>query len=259
MRILSLLSLLILASVSAHAEIRTETVEYRDGDTVLEGLIAYDSKSAAKRPGVVIVHDWHGVGDQVRASATELAKLGYTAFVADIYGKGVRPKDAQSAGAESGKYKDNRQLLRRRASLALDELKKHKTVDSNRLGAMGYCFGGTTSLEMARAGLPLKGVVSFHGNLDTTVPADAKSLKAQVLVLHGAADPFVPDEQVKAFVDEMNKAKATWELVSYSGAVHSFTKKAAGNDPSKGQAYNARADKRSWVAMTSFFEDVFKK
>jgi dienelactone hydrolase len=244
-------------SFAVHAEIKTETVEYKDGDTVLEGYLAYDSKKAAKRPGVLVVHEWTGLGSYVKHRTEELAKLGYTAFAADIYGKGVRPTDPKEAGAIAGKYKSDRALLRRRVQLGLEQLLKHKTVNG-KAAAIGYCFGGTAVLELARSGAPIAGVVSFHGGLDTPHPEDAKNIKAKVLALHGADDPHVPPEQVKSFEDEMRAAGADWELVKYSKAVHAFTNPDAGNDNSKGAAYNAEADRRSWQAMQDFFHEIFR-
>lgn len=243
--------------VTAHAQIRTEAVEYKDGDTVLEGFVVFDGKSAAKRPGVLVIHEWTGVGPYVKKRAEQLAKLGYTAFVADIYGKGQGPKDQSEAGKVSAIYKNDRKLFRRRAQLALDQLAKHKTVDSKKLGAMGYCFGGTGALELARSGAPLLGVVSFHGGLDTPDVRDAKNIKGKVLVLHGADDPYVPPTQVGEFEDEMRAAKVDWQIVKYSNAVHAFTNPDAGNDNSKGAAYNAIADKRSWEDMADFFKEIF--
>lgn len=241
----------------AHAEIRVEKVEYKDGGQILEGMVAYDAKLAAKRPGVLVVHDWMGPGEYSERRIKEVAALGYTAFAADIYGKDLRPKNGEEASKAAGKFKSDRALLRRRAKLALDQLAKHKTVDGQRLAVMGYCFGGTTALELGRAGASVKGIISFHGGLSTPTPADAKNIKGQVLVLHGADDPFVPDTEVKAFEDEMRSAKVNWELVKYSKAVHAFTVPGAGDDPSKGAAYNAVADKRSWVAMKDFFAEIF--
>jgi dienelactone hydrolase len=253
---LVLLPLALLSALPARAAIKTEVVEYKQGDTVLEGFLAYDDAAKDKRPGVVVVHDWMGLSDNTRKRARELAELGYVAFAADIYGKGVRPKDGKEADALAGKYKGDRVLLRARAQAALDTLKKNAHVDAAKVAATGYCFGGTTALELARSGAPLVGVVSFHGGLETSMPADAKTLKAKVLALHGAEDPYVPAKEVEAFEGEMRAAKADWQLVKYSGAVHAFTIVEAGNDPSKGAAYNALADKRSFEAAKDFLAEV---
>jgi dienelactone hydrolase len=205
----------------------------------------------------VVVHDWMGVSDDTKMRAEQLAQLGYTAFVADIYGKDVHPKDAKEAGEQAGKYKGDRALLRKRVIAALDQLKKQKTVNHSQLAVIGYCFGGTTALELARSGADIKGAVSFHGGLDSPTPADGKKIKAKVLALHGADDPYVPADQVRAFEDEMRAGGVDWELVKYSKAVHAFTVKGAGNDNSKGAAYNAEADRRSWQAMKDFFAEIF--
>src|ERR1043166_5696508 len=244
-------------SMNSLAVVQPDSVEYKQGDATLEGYLAYDP-GASKRPGVLVVHDWMGVGPFVKGRAEELARMGYIAFAADIYGKGVRPKNPKEAGELAGKYKGDRGLLRARVLAALDVLKKNERVDKKRIAAIGYCFGGTTVLELARSGAEIAGVVSFHGGLDNPNPADARNIKCKVLVLHGADDPFVPSEQVAAFEDEMRKAGVDWQLVKYSGAVHAFTNPEAGNDNSKGAAYNERADKRSWDAMKSFFAEIFR-
>ncbi len=252
-----LLTMGLLMGLRANAEIRTEIVEYRDGDTVLEGYLAYDAKLAAKRPGIVVIPDYMGVRDLAKKRVDDLAKLGYTAFLADIYGKGIRPKDGREAMELVKKYKGDRPLMRRRADAALKTLMKHKTVDANKLASMGYCFGGTAALEMGRAGANLKGIVTFHGGLDTPTPQDAKNIKGRVLVLNGADDPYVPPAQIAAFEKEMRDGKVDWEFVNYANAVHAFTIIDAGNDNSKGAAYNEKADKRSWEAMKTFFKEIF--
>jgi dienelactone hydrolase len=175
-----------------------------------------------------------------------------------MYGKGVRPKNTDEAAAQASIYRKDRQLMRRRAQAGLQVLVDSKLVDSKRIAAIGYCFGGGTVLELARSGANLAGVVSFHGNLDTPNPADAKSIKGKVLVLHGGADPYVPTEQLAAFEKEMTDAGVDWQMVIYGGAVHSFTNADSGTDPAKGAAYNEQADKRSWLAMKQFFEEIFR-
>ena len=246
------------AALPAAAAVKTATVEYLDGDQTCEGFLAYDDAAKGKRPGVVVVHEWMGLGDDAKDRAKRLAALGYVAFAADVYGKGIRAKDASEAGRLAGKYKGDLPLLRSRARAAFDTLAKDPRVDPARIFAIGYCFGGTTALELARSGAPLAGVVSFHGGLSTKDPADAKNVKGRVLVLHGAADPYVPPAEVAAFQKEMDEAKVDWQMVLYAGAVHSFTNPAAGNDPSKGAAYDERADRRSWEAMKAFFAEAAK-
>jgi dienelactone hydrolase len=251
------LAFLLLAALPAFAAIKTETVEYKDGDTVLEGFVAYDDSSDKARPGVLVVHDWTGVQDYAKERATMIAKLGYVAFCADVYGKGIRPTDPKECAALSGSYKKDLPLLRRRVTLGLDQLRKQKLVDKAKTAAVGYCFGGTSVLELARSGADVRGVVSFHGGLGTTMPAAPGSTKARVLVCHGADDPFVKPPEVDAFKAEMKESKVEFRFIAYPGAVHSFTKQAAGNDPSKGQAYNASADHGSWEAMKEFFGEIF--
>ncbi|MBI5749011.1 MAG: dienelactone hydrolase family protein [Nitrospinae bacterium] len=258
MKYLFSLIIVSLFAVNVQAEVRTEVVEYKQGDTVLEGYIAYDDAIKGKRPGVLIVHEWMGVNNYVKKRAEQIVKLGYVAFAADIYGKGVRPKNRDEAAAESKKYKTDRQLMRNRVNAGLDVLKNHKLVDIKHTAAIGYCFGGTTVLELARSGADVNGVVSFHGGLDSLNPNDAKNIKGKVLALHGGDDPFVPAEQVAAFQDEMRKAGVDWHMVIYGGAVHSFTNPDSGNDNSKGAAYNEKADKRSWEDMKQFFSEIFK-
>lgn len=247
-----------LFAINASAQIHTEYVIYNDGDVVLEGYIAYDESFAGKRPGVLIVHEWTGINDYTLQRSRQLAEMGFFAFAADIYGKGIRPSTPEEAGKQASVYKNDRQLMRKRINLALDEISKQSFVDSEKISAIGYCFGGTVVLELARSGADVKGVVSFHGNLDTPNLSDANNIKTKVLVLHGADDPYVPEEQLKTFEKEMRDAKVDWQLVSYGGAVHSFTNPGAGNDNSKGAAYNEKADKRSWEAMKSFFNEIFE-
>lgn len=244
---------------SAIAEIKTEAVEYKQGDTTLQGFLAYDDANPKPRPGVLLIHDWMGVADFAKSRAKQVAELGYVVFAADIYGKGVRPADSTEASSLAGKYKGDRALFRERLKAGLAQLTGNKLVAPGQVAAIGYCFGGTGVLEVARSGQDVKGVVSFHGGLNTPTPADAKNIKGRVLVLHGADDPFVKPDEVAGFKKEMEDAKVKYEFVSYPGAVHSFTNPAAGNDNSKGAAYNETADKQSWVAMKKFFGELFGK
>jgi|SRR5450756_529991 len=249
---------LLLGVFSAHATMQSKTVDYKQGDTTLEGVLVWDDAVKGARPGVLVVHQWMGLTDYEISRAKMLAKLGYVAFCADIYGKGVRPKDTTEAGVEATKYKSDRQLLRARVNAGLEELKQSPFVQKSRIAAIGYCFGGTTVIELARSGADIKGIVSFHGGLDSPTPADGKNIKCKVLVCHGADDPYTKASDLAAFEDEMRQAEVDWMLIKFGGAVHSFTQPMAGNDNSKGAAYNERADKRSWAAMRMFLTSIFE-
>ena len=254
---LFLAGLFMLLQVSAaSAAIVGETVDYKDGDVTLQGYIAYEDSTEAKRPGVLVVHEWKGLGDYAKRRAQELAALGYVAFAADMYGKDVRPQTHEEAAKQAGIYKGDRALMRRRINAALSVLKEHPLVEASKMGAIGYCFGGTTVLELARSGADVKGVVSFHGALSTPDPQDAKNIRCKVLVEHGAADSFVNPE-VDGFKKEMKDAGVDMRFEAHEGAVHSFTVKEAGNDPSAGMAYDEAADKKSWESMKAFFAEVF--
>ena len=257
MKRLLLLLLVAAGVISADAKLVTKTVEYKQGDTTLEGYLAYDDSFTGRRPGVLVVHQWMGLTDYEQNRAVMLANLGYVAFCADIYGKGVRPQNYQDAGAEATKYKTNRALLRLRVNAGLAKLKQNELVDTNRIAAIGYCFGGTTVIELARSGAALNGIVSFHGGLDSPAPTDGKNIQCKVLVCHGADDPFEKPEDLAAFESEMRAANVDWRLIMYGGAVHSFTQPMAdGSMP--GAKYNERADKRSWQDMKQFFAEIFQ-
>ncbi len=243
-------------SLMTHAAVKTEVVTYQEGNTTLEGYVAYDDAVTGPRPGIVVVHQWMGLGDYEKKRAQMLAELGYVAFCADIYGKGVRASNPSDAGKLAGQYKGDRALLRKRVEAALAKLRTLPQVNGKKVAAIGYCFGGTTVLELARSGADVAGVVSFHGGLSTPTPEDAKNIKARVLALHGADDPFVPATEVDGFEKEMRDAAVDWQLVSYGGAVHSFTDWNA-TGAMKGAQYNASADKRSWEHMKSFFAEIF--
>jgi dienelactone hydrolase len=236
--------------------LHTEKVDYKHGDTALQGYLAYDDAIQGKRPGLLVVHCFRGLRDFVKERAEQLANLGYIAFGLDMYG--IRPKDDQEAFALAKIYGDDRPLMRSRANAGLEVLKGHKLTDAKRIGAMGYCFGGGVVLELARSGAEIAGVVGFHANLNTPNRDDAKNIRGKVLILHGADDPFVPDDQVLAFQDEMRKAKVDWQMVFYGNAVHGFTMPESGTDPSKPVAYNEKADRRSWEAMKAFFKEILE-
>jgi len=247
----------LLVTATAHAAVRTKTVEYKHGDVTLEGFLAWDDAQQGRRPGVLVVHEWYGLNDYARSRAEQLAKMGYVAFALDMYGKGVRANNPGDAGKLASTYKSDRQLMRDRAKAGLEVLRKQDNVDTRRIAGIGYCFGGQVCLELARANADVAGVVSFHGALDTPDPKATQSVKAKVLVCHGAIDPFVPDAHVTAFRDEMEAARADYQIIAYAGAVHSFTNPGADKAGLKGVAYNEPADRRSWRAMQEFFNEIF--
>lgn len=242
----------LLASVPLRpgSHIGTAPVAYTHDDTPLEGYVASDASLDGRRPGILILHDWTGVVDYVHVRAQMLARLGYVALAADLYGRGIRPQ-GQAASAEAAKDYDNLPLLRARVGAGLQELAGHPSVDPSRLAVIGYCFGGSAALEFARTGADVRGVVSLHGGLIAHDPSDAGAIKASLLILTGAADPVVPDAAIDAFKDELRAApQVDWQILSYSGAPHAFT--LPGQD-----SYRPRADARSWHAMRAFLDEVF--
>jgi dienelactone hydrolase len=246
--------LLILFPFQIFANIHVEKVSYEADGVKMEGSITYDDKTKIPAPGILIFSDWMGYGPYTEMRAQQLAKLGYVAFAADVYGVGNNPKDMQGAAALAGKFRGDRKLMRKHAQAALNALAKSKRVNKEKMAAMGYCFGGTVALELARDGAPLKSVISFHGGLSTDMKA--ATMTPKVLVLHGGDDPLVSEKEVSDFQKEMRDAKADWQFISYGNTVHAFTQEGAGNDPSKGFAYNALSDKRSFEEMKKFFKET---
>ncbi len=245
--------LLIMASITADAQIKA--VAYSDGEQKLEGQLAQPKKELKNKAGVLLLPAWMGIDNNAKENATELAKLGYITFVADIYGVDKRPQNTKEAGQQAGYYKNNYKEYQNRIQLALDQLIK-AGANPDKIAVIGYCFGGTGAIEAARSNMKVQGIVSFHGGLGRDASRSIESIQPKVLVLHGADDFFVPETEIKAFQDEMNKAKADWQMVYYADAVHAFTHKDAGNDKSKGTAYNEKAAKRSWEAMKQFFIEI---
>lgn len=231
------------------SRIETSDVMYEDDGLEFEGFVAVDEAIDGTRPGVLVVHEWTGVGPNVRMRAEMLARLGYVAFAVDVYGRGVRPS-GDDAAAEAGRYYRDLPLMRSRVQLGFEQLRSHPSVDPTRIAVMGYCFGGSASLEFARTGADLRGVVSFHGALIAHDPSDADAIRASVLVLAGAQDSVVTDLAVAAFEDDLRSAPTLdWQLTTYSGAPHGFTM--------PGPAYRPIADRRSWGALRDFFSEVF--
>jgi len=241
----------------ARAGLVEKTWDYEQGGQPLEGYLVYDDAVGGPRPGVLVVHQWMGLTENERMRARMLAKLGYVALCADVYGKGIRPADTKEASAEAGKFYKDRALFRARLEAGLNELLAMDDVDRTKVAAIGYCFGGGGVLELARAGADIAGVVSFHGSLGTSLPAQKGEVKAKILVCQGALDPYAGIDDVHKLVDELEAAGADYEVNLYAHAVHAFTQKEAGDDPGKGVAYNAEADRRSWQAMKDFFAEIF--
>ncbi|WP_333695827.1 dienelactone hydrolase family protein [Flavobacterium sp.] len=245
--------LTVLITLPLHAQLKP--ISYQDGNQKLNGFIISPSKALVNKPGILILPAWMGIDEHAKEVAQNLANLGYHAFIADIYGEGNYPTNSKEAGQQAGFYKNNVADYHRRIQLALDQLVKNGANKDN-IVVIGYCFGGTGAIEVARAGMNVKGVVSFHGGLGKASDRITTEIKTKVLVLHGADDPFVPEKEVLAFQQEMKESKADWQMVYYSGAVHSFTNKKAGNDNSKGAAYNEKADRRSFVHFLAFLQEV---
>jgi dienelactone hydrolase len=251
------LLLVLAAAGAATAAIVTETIHYEHDGVTFEGYLAYDDAISGPRPGVLIIHQWMGLSANERMRAEKLAELGYVALAGDVYGQGVRPQNTDEASAMTGKFYADRMLFRGRLHAGLTALKEQPLVDRSRCAAIGYCFGGTGVLELARMGAEVAGVVSFHGGLKTSLPAGPGETAGKILVCHGAVDPYVPPAEVQGFVEEMEAAGADYQLIMYADAVHSFTQKEAGDDPSRGAAYQAKADRRSWEHMRVFFVEIF--
>jgi dienelactone hydrolase len=244
-------SLLEQVPIGERSVIEAETVHYEHEGAPLEGYLARDASVDERRPAVLVLHDWHGVADNVRMRAQMLARRGYVAFAADLYGAGVRPT-GEAAPAEAARYYRDLPLLRSRVAAGFSWLQQHPAVDPARLAVIGYCFGGTAALEFARTGAPARGVVSFHGGLIAHDPSDASQIAASLLVLTGGSDPVVPDEAVVAFQEELRAAPhVDWQVTTYSGAPHAFT--IPGSD-----SYRPVADARSWRAMVCFLDEVFR-
>ncbi|HXE16497.1 MAG TPA: dienelactone hydrolase family protein [Stellaceae bacterium] len=236
---------------------KTETIEYRSGALTMHAYVAYDEKKSGKRPGVLVCHDIFGLSDDPKRRAHMLADLGYFACAVDMYGGGKIPKDFPEGMGLLMPLLNDRAELRRRVNAALEAMNKRPEVDAGRTGAIGYCFGGSTVLELARSGANVRGVVSFHGGLSSPTPADAKNIKGQVLVCHGADDPLVPPPEVDGFIKEMKDGGCNWELIHYGNTVHAFTNPANDGKANPAAKYNAKADKHSWESMKELFGEIF--
>ncbi len=247
---------MISSMLTAKGALQTRTVDYSQGGQDLQGFLAYDDAFKGPRPGILVVHQWLGLTAYEKRRAEMLAQLGYVAFCADIYGVDKRPHDVGEAAAISSRFKSDRNLLRARVNAGLEVLREQTNVDTHKLAAIGYCFGGTTVIELARSGADIAGVVSFHGGLDSPTPSDGRNIRCKVLALAGADDPFQNANDLEAFENEMRNAGVDWQITFYGGAVHAFTQP----DPGfvhAGVKYNEKADHRSWQAMKDFFAELF--
>lgn len=254
--------LLLLFGLSAYAEVIGKQVNYQAGDVTLKGYLAHDNSIKGKYPGVLVVHEWWGHNEYARKRARMLAELGYTALAVDMYGEGKSTQHPKEAKKFMLEVINNMAVGKARFMAALNFLKKQNTVNPDKIAAIGYCFGGGVVLAMAREGIYLDGVASFHGSLATEKPAKLGKVKTQVLVLHGEADQFVSPEQVNAFKQEMRNAKVNFEFVSYPGVQHSFTNPDADKFAKKfglPLAYDQKADQNSWQKLQNFLKDIFAK
>jgi dienelactone hydrolase len=248
--------LVLVGSVSA--AVQTKKISYKVGDLQCQGFLAWDDAVKGPRPGVLVLHEWWGLNDYTRGRAEQLAKLGYVAFAADMYGAGKVTEHPKEAGEMASKVRANVEDWRKRAETGLDVLKEQPQCDKTKLAAIGYCFGGSTALQLAYTGADLKAVVTFHAALPAPKPEEAKSIKPTLLICHGADDKFIPDEAIKAFRDALDKADVKYEFVSYPGAVHSFTVPSADKHNIAGMKYNKAADEDSWKRMTALLAEKFK-
>lgn len=250
----------VLVTGAVRAEIRSQVVEYQVDGQPFKGYLAYDESVTGKRPGVLVVHEWWGHNDYARRRADMLAQLGYTAFALDMYGSGKLAEHPEEATKFMQATLADIKVAEARFDKALQVLQEHDSVDSEKIAAIGYCFGGGTVLHMARAGMDLDGVVSFHGALATQTPAQSGQVKAQILVFNGADDPYVSIEQISAFKEEMSSAGVTYEFVNYPGVKHSFTNPDAdeiGRRFEMPLVYDEAADRDSWQRMQQFLQHVF--
>ncbi len=244
-------------AVAVQAAVKTETVNFSDGDEQYQGYIAYDDAIQGKRPGVMVVHEWWGLGDYEKRRARELAALGYVALAMDMYGKGKHTDNPEQAKTWMQAVTADVEWWREHAAMGVDILRKHALVDAGKIAAIGYCFGGGTMLQMAYGGTGIAGVVSFHGALPVADKEALASIRTKLLVLHGDADPFVRDEIEAQFRKALASSSADWQMINYGGVRHSFTNPAADARGMDALKYDAIADQRSWQAMQAFFTEIF--
>ncbi len=251
------LGLLCAPGANVLAELQSQWIEYKDGDETLKGYLAWDDKFTGKRPGILVVHEWWGMNDYVRKRADMLASLGYVAFAPDLYGVGKVTRHAEEAKGWMQQITADIDHWTRRAELGLAQLKSSPVTDAERTAAIGYCFGGATAMQMAYAGMDIDGVVSFHGSLPVPKPEQEDNIKAQILIAHGNADPFIPAERIGQLQIALDRAGADWQMARYGNAMHGFTNPNAGSYGLDPIQYNEQADKRSWALMQQFLTDLF--
>ena len=236
---------------------KTQKLDYTNGKTKFIGYLAFDDAHSGRRPGVVVFPEAFGLGEHARQRAERLAQLGYVALAADINGNGVVYDDMAQLGPVIQPLYSDRSEWRSRARAALDALLAQSLVDSQRVAAIGYCFGGTTALELARTGAPLAAIATFHAGLVPELPGDGGRIRASVLVCHGAEDPLIKKEAIDTLTTELRRDRVDWEIIHYGNAVHSFTNPEADKRQVQGLAYNKKADVRSWAAMRHLFDEAF--
>jgi dienelactone hydrolase len=246
-------------AATAQAGVQTKKVTYKHGDLECHGFLAWDDSIDGPRPGVLVVHEWWGLNDYARSRAEQLAKLGYIALAADMYGEGKTTEHPQEAGQMASKVRANVEDWRKRATAALDVLKSQPQCDKTKLASIGYCFGGSTALQLAFSGADIKAAVSFHGALPTPTVDEVRWTKAAILVCHGADDTFIPDAAIKSFRDALDKGGARYEFMAYPAAKHSFTVPDADKRGNPGMKYDKAADEDSWKKMLALFKEKMGK
>ena len=248
-------------STGAQAAVKEEPVTYKDGDTTMKGFVVYDDAAKGRRPGIILVHEWWGITKHMHSEARRFAQNGYTVFIADMYGDGKTADNPKDAGMLAGTVMKNPAGMQSRFNAARAQLAKHSTVDAQKIGAAGYCFGGTVAINMVRAGADLAAIAAFHAGLSTNTPAP-QSVKSKVLVLNGADDPLIKPDQIEAFKKDMDAAKADYRYINYPGALHAYTNPEAtevGKKFNMPVAYNAKVDKEAKAEADKFFASALKK
>lgn len=253
------LVLTLLFTLAARAELVTQEVDYSDGPTQLRGFLVYDDAVKGQRPGVMVVHEWWGLNDFARQQARDLAQMGYIAFAVDMYGQGKSTTQPSEAAAWSSELRKDPAVWRQRAAAGLEVLREHPLTAPRKIAAIGFCFGGSTVLELAYSGTDFSAAVSFHGNLIAPTPEEAAAIRPSLLILHGASDPHVPDGQVHDFVTALRASTVDWQLIMLGNAVHAFMNPAAGAAGLPGVAYDARAAARAKTMVKAFFDEIFSK